>query len=45
MPVDPITEQDDTWLIVPLADYPIGVYDIRSGAEGPASDGTEYIDW
>ncbi|NQZ53772.1 MAG: prepilin-type N-terminal cleavage/methylation domain-containing protein [Piscirickettsiaceae bacterium] len=45
MPVDPITEQDDTWLIVPLADYSIGVYDIRSGAEGTASDGTEYIDW
>ncbi|MFW5450503.1 MAG: type II secretion system protein [Methylophagaceae bacterium] len=45
LPVDPITEQDDTWLTVPLPDYSIGVYDIRSGAEGVSSDGTAYIDW
>jgi general secretion pathway protein G len=45
MPVDPITEQSDTWITVPLPDYSIGVYDVRSGAEGVASDGTPYIDW
>ena len=45
IPVDPITEQADTWITVPLPDYSIGVYDIHSGAEGHASDGTAYTDW
>ena len=45
IPVDPITEQVDTWITVPLPDYSIGVYDIHSGAEGFASDGTAYTDW
>ena len=45
IPVDPITEQTDTWITVPLPDYSIGVYDLHSGAEGFASDGTAYTDW
>ena len=45
IPVDPITELADTWITVPLPDYSIGVYDIRSGAEGTAIDGTAYTDW
>ena len=45
IPVDPVTELADTWITVPLPDYSIGVYDIRSGAEGTATDGTAYTDW
>ena len=45
IPVDPITEQRDTWITVPLPDYSVGVYDIHSGAEGRALDGSTYIDW
>lgn len=45
IPVDPLTEQNDSWLIVPLPDYSIGVYDIQSGAEGYSSDGSAYSDW
>jgi len=45
IPVDPITELADTWISVPLPDYSIGVYDIKSGAEGVAIDGSAYIDW
>jgi len=45
IPVDPITEQADSWIIVPVPDYSIGVYDIRSGSEGYASDGSAYTDW
>lgn len=45
IPVDPITEFSDTWITVPLPDYSIGVYDVRSGAEGTAINGTAYTDW
>jgi general secretion pathway protein G len=46
IPADPITEQKDSWIIVPLPDYSIGVYDIQSGAEGMSSDGSSYYsDW
>jgi len=45
IPVDPITEQANSWLTVPSPGYSIGVYDIHSGAEGIASDGTAYTDW
>ena len=43
IPVDPITESNSTWLIVPPDDQTkSGVYDVMSGAEGVASDGTPY---
>lgn len=45
VPVDPITERSDSWEIVPPPDGEAGVYDIRSGAEGNATDGQAYRDW
>ncbi|MDH3289262.1 MAG: type II secretion system GspH family protein [Betaproteobacteria bacterium] len=46
VPLDPITESPDTWIAVPPDDSQIGgVYDVRSGAPGEASDGTAYGEW
>ncbi len=46
VPVDPVTGSSATWLTVPPADpEKNGVFDIRSGAPGRASDGTAYIEW
>jgi general secretion pathway protein G len=46
VPVDPLTESSATWLTQPPADPEKGgVYDVRSGASGRASDGTAYTDW
>lgn len=51
IPKDPITESADTWQTVmsePDAANPNavpGVYDIKSGAEGTAIDGTNYAEW
>lgn len=45
VPVDPITESRDTWEIVAPPDGEPGVYDIRSGAEGSATNGQAYADW
>jgi len=46
VPVDPITDTNDSWTIVsPEQDATGAVYDIRSGAPGNASDGTAYVDW
>ena len=46
LPVDPVTERTDTWLIVaPTGDEAGAVYDIRSGAPGTARDGSPYADW
>ncbi len=46
-PFDPITESATTWIIVPPpADSKnTGVYDVKSGASGNASDGSVYADW
>ena len=46
VPVDPITDSKATWVSIP-PDAPEmgGVYDIRSGAQGVARDGTEYRNW
>ena len=46
LPLDPITESDSTWIVVPPED-PLkgGVYDVRSGAQGKALDGTEFSTW
>ena len=46
LPVDPITDSNATWIIVP-PDLPEkgGVYDVRSGAKGVARNGTEYRNW
>jgi len=43
VPVDPLTERTDTWVVVPPTDTKIGgVYDIKSGASGTSSDGTAF---
>ena len=46
VPVDPITESATTWQIVAPASQDKGkVYNVRSGADGRAGDGTEYKEW
>ncbi len=46
IPVDPITESAATWQIVPPPDpKKTGVYDVKSGAEGKAPDGSNFSDW
>jgi general secretion pathway protein G len=47
MPVDPITESADTWIVVPPPDDTLHgqVYDIHSGASGSAVDGESYSEW
>ena len=50
IPEDPMTRSSDTWVVVPAepdqADpFVQGVYDVRSGSEGIALDGTAHADW
>ena len=46
VPVDPITDSNATWVSIPPEPPEIGgVYDVRSGAQGVARDGTEYRNW
>jgi general secretion pathway protein G len=51
MPEDPITHSADTWQTVPAEPDPSspttepGVYDVKSGAQGTALDGSNYSDW
>jgi general secretion pathway protein G len=46
IPIDPITDSSTTWLTISPDDpQKGGIYDVRSGAEGKASDGTAYAEW
>ncbi len=45
IPVDPVTDSRETWIVLGLPQNPSVVYDIRSGAAGEASDGSLYYDW
>ena len=46
IPVDPITESANTWVVVPPQDVDLGgVYDVQSGAPGNGRDGTPYSSW
>lgn len=48
IPLDPITESAATWITLPPppeAEAKGEVYDVKSGAEGEAADGTEYREW
>lgn len=46
LPMDPITESTSTWVIVPPPEPLKGtVYDIKSGADGKAQDGTAFSEW
>lgn len=45
IPVDPVTDRSDTWIIVPSADSSDqGMADIASGAKGETSDGIPFQD-
>lgn len=46
LPVDPIIERNDQWLVLPPPDGVAGaVADVRSGASGHARDGSLYANW
>jgi general secretion pathway protein G len=47
IPEDPVTETAATWIIVPPADPNArgSIYDVRSGSEEQASDGSFYAEW
>ena len=51
IPEDPITKSADTWQTVPAEPDPSnptaepGIYDVKSGAQGTALDGSTYADW
>lgn len=51
LPKDPITSSTTSWLAVPAEPDPNnpsiapGVYDVKSGADVPAMDGSRYSDW
>ena len=46
LPVDPITDSETTWVIVPPEDGGKGgVYNIKSGAPGNDRGGKPYADW
>ena len=46
VPVDPLTESATTWVVVAPDDpQKGGVYDVRSGAQGKASDGSVFSEW
>jgi general secretion pathway protein G len=51
LPEDPFTKSSSSWQTVPAEPDPnnptaeAGVYDIKSGSDGTAIDGTKYADW
>lgn len=46
LPVDPITDSETTWVIIPPEDGDKGgVYNIKSGAPGNDRSGKPYADW
>jgi general secretion pathway protein G len=48
VPKDPVTGSVDTWVLVRAADeqgQEAGIFDVHSGSEGTALDGTRYADW
>ena len=51
IPDDPFTKSKDSWQTVPAEADPNnpsaepGVYDVKSGAQGTALDGSNYSDW
>lgn len=45
IPVDPITDKNNTWVTI-QAELPLdGIENIHSGAANVAKDGTRYADW
>ena len=46
LPLDPVTDSTTTWIVVPPEDpQKGGVFDVRSGAQGKALDGSEFSTW
>lgn len=47
IPEDPITESTNTWILVPPNEIEVkgSIYDIHSGSEQIANDGTAYAEW
>ena len=51
VPKDPMTNATDSWRTIPAETEPgqvstaVGIYDIKSGADGTAIDGSRYGDW
>lgn len=45
VPLDPVTDRADSWVLVPPPGAQSGVFDVRSGAAGKARDGTPYASW
>ena len=51
IPEDPVTHSTESWQTVPAEPDPSnpsaepGIYDVKSGAQGTALDGTNYTDW
>jgi general secretion pathway protein G len=46
IPLDPVTDSRASWIVMPPANPEQGgVFDVRSGASGPAQDGSNYRDW
>jgi general secretion pathway protein G len=46
VPIDPVTQSEMTWMVVPVpgTETP-GIFDVRSGAQGKATDGSEFSAW
>ncbi len=46
IPVDPLTDSNETWVeMPPLNEEEEGVYDVHSGYNGQALDGSYYEEW
>lgn len=45
IPLDPLTESAATWVVIPPPHASEGVYDVRSGSQEKAQDGTPYETW
>lgn len=51
IPDDPFTQSADTWEVIPAEPDPndpladLGVYDVKSGSDQLAMDGTPYAEW
>jgi general secretion pathway protein G len=51
IPKDPITGSSDTWQTVPAEPDPgavtasAGIFDVKSGSDGTATDNSRYADW
>ena len=46
IPIDPLTDSNETWVeMPPLNEEEEGVYDVHSGYNGQALDGSYYEEW